>query len=95
MASSVKSPAIVQLIKDPTRTFPAPISQEEEEEALFRTTIVAEHLLREVKVSDSQHEDASIACKVSSGLLPFIAGIEQYRQALDVVTNSNNLPYLI
>ncbi|KAI4248968.1 MAG: hypothetical protein LQ352_005786 [Teloschistes flavicans] len=60
------------------------------EKELFKATTIAEQLLEEVKVAEKVHKDKSISRKVSQALKPFLAGINQYGAALDVISNASN-----
>ncbi|KAL8632574.1 hypothetical protein Q9189_001726 [Teloschistes chrysophthalmus] len=60
------------------------------EKELFKATTIAEQLLEEVKVAEKVHKDKSISRKVSQALKPFLAGINQYGAALDVISNCSN-----
>jgi len=89
MATTTEPSGIVQLVKDSTKSFVASLSSEEQ--VLFQTTTAAESVLRELETANSEHKDASNFRKASAALLPFVAGIEQYGQAMDVFANSNDL----
>lgn len=89
MAPPDNQPAIVQLVKDSANNFLASLSPDEN--ALFEATKTAESLLQEVESANNEHKDASVSRKAGVALLPFIAGIEQYGQAIDVFANSNDL----
>ena len=89
MAPPANQPAIVHLVKDSAKNFLASLSTEEN--ALFEATKTAESLLQEVESASNEHKDASASRKAGAALLPFIAGIEQYGQAIDVFANSNDL----
>jgi hypothetical protein len=89
MAIVPDQPAIVQLIENSAKNFVASLSPDEN--ALFQSTKAAESLLQEVEIANNKHKDVSISRKAAVALLPFIAGIEQYGQALDVFANSNDL----
>ncbi|KAL8721231.1 MAG: hypothetical protein Q9225_002043 [Loekoesia sp. 1 TL-2023] len=61
------------------------------EKDLFKATTIAEQLLEEVKLADKVHKDKSISRKVSQALKPFLAGIDQYGKALDVISNASSM----
>ncbi|KAL9611237.1 MAG: hypothetical protein Q9167_004120 [Letrouitia subvulpina] len=61
------------------------------EKELFKATIVAEQLLEEVQVAEKDHKDKSISRKAAQALKPFLAGINQYGMALDVISNGSSL----
>lgn len=89
MAPPENQPAIVHLVRDSARNFLASLSPDES--ALFEATKTADSLLKEVESANNEHKDASVSRKAGAALLPFIAGIEQYGQAIDVFANSNDL----
>jgi hypothetical protein len=89
MATDMNRPAIVQLVEDSAKSFVASLSTEEN--ALYQATKAAGSLLQEIELANSEHKDVSVLRKASVALLPFIAGIEQYGQAMDVFANSNDL----
>jgi hypothetical protein len=89
MATVTNQPASVQFVQDSAKNFLASLSPDEN--ALFQATNAAEALLQEIGTANSEHKDASVLRKASVALLPFIAGIEQYGQAMDVFANSNDL----
>jgi hypothetical protein len=89
MAPPANQPAIVHLVKDSAKNFLASLSPDEI--VLFQATKTAESLLQEVETANIEHKDASSSRKAGTTLLPFIAGIEQYGQAIDVFANSNDL----
>jgi hypothetical protein len=92
MGPTTDQPAITQLgnysVNDSASTFLASLLPDEQ--ILFQATKAVEALLHEVNTSNKEHRDASVSHKASTALLPFIAGIEQYRQAIDVFANSND-----
>ncbi|KAL8831739.1 MAG: hypothetical protein Q9170_005169 [Blastenia crenularia] len=60
------------------------------EKELFKATTIAEQLLEEVKLAERIYKDKSISRKVSQALKPFLAGIDQYGNALDVISNASS-----
>lgn len=60
-----------------------------DEKELFKATTIAEQLLDEVILAEKVHRDKSISRKVSQAIKPFLAGVSQYGQALDVVSNAS------
>ncbi|KAL9010697.1 MAG: hypothetical protein Q9173_004396 [Seirophora scorigena] len=58
------------------------------EKELYKATTFAEQLLDEVKRADQIYKDKSISRRVSQALKPFLAGIDQYGKALDVISNA-------
>ncbi|KAI4128883.1 MAG: hypothetical protein LQ338_002513 [Usnochroma carphineum] len=61
-----------------------------DEKELFKASTVAEQLLEEVKTAEKVHKDKSISRRVSQALKPFVAGINQYGKALDVISNASS-----
>lgn len=61
------------------------------EKELFKATTIAEQLLEEVQVAEKDHKDKSISRKAAQALKPFLAGINQYGMALDVISNGSSL----
>ncbi|KAI4086273.1 MAG: hypothetical protein LQ344_007691 [Seirophora lacunosa] len=61
------------------------------EKELYKATRFAEQLLDEVKRADQIHKDKSISRRVSQALKPFLAGIDQYGKALDVISNASSM----
>lgn len=61
------------------------------EKELFKATIIAEQLLEEITIAEKAHKNKSISRKVSQALKPFLAGVSQYGQALDVVSNASSM----
>ena len=61
-----------------------------DEKELFKATTLAEHILDEVRIADKAHKEKSYGRKVSQALKPFLAGINQYGQALDVISNASS-----
>ncbi|KAL9051027.1 MAG: hypothetical protein Q9206_004856 [Seirophora lacunosa] len=61
------------------------------EKELYKATTFAEQLLDEVKRADQIHKDKSISRRVSQALKPFLAGIDQYGKALDVISNASSM----
>lgn len=60
------------------------------EKELFVATTVVENLLADVQTAESQHKAKSASRKASVALKPFIAGIEQYCSAFDVIANASS-----
>ncbi|KAH7418982.1 ankyrin repeat-containing domain protein [Cadophora sp. MPI-SDFR-AT-0126] len=60
------------------------------EKDLFVATTVVENLLGDVKSAESLHKAKSVSRKASVALKPFIAGIEQYAAAFDVIANASS-----
>ncbi|KAL2075283.1 hypothetical protein VTL71DRAFT_226 [Oculimacula yallundae] len=60
------------------------------EKELFVATTVVENLLADVQNAESQHKAKSASRKASVALKPFIAGIEQYCAAFDVIANASS-----
>lgn len=60
------------------------------EKELFAATTVVENLLADVQTAESQHKAKSTSRKASVALKPFIAGIEQYCAAFDVIANASS-----
>ena len=60
------------------------------EKELFAATTVVENLLADVQTAESQHKAKSTSRKASVALKPFIAGIEQYSAAFDVIANASS-----
>jgi hypothetical protein len=54
---------------------------------LFTATKVVENLLEEIQVVEKAHKTKSLSRKTSAAIKPFIAGIEQYAAAFDVISN--------
>lgn len=54
---------------------------------MFAATTVVENLLADVQNAEKQHKSKSTSRKISVALKPFIAGIEQYASAFDVIAN--------
>ncbi|KAG4428800.1 hypothetical protein IFR05_015719 [Cadophora sp. M221] len=69
-------------------SFFATLSPQEKE--LFVATTVVENLLADVQTAESQHKAKSASRKASVALKPFIAGIEQYCSAFDVIANASS-----
>ncbi|KAL8949575.1 MAG: hypothetical protein Q9222_004323 [Ikaeria aurantiellina] len=61
------------------------------EKELFKATTIAEQLLEEVKQAEKVHKDKSVSRKISQALKPFLAGIDQYGRALDVISNASSM----
>ncbi|KAF4626816.1 hypothetical protein G7Y89_g11339 [Cudoniella acicularis] len=55
------------------------------EKELFAATSVVENLLADVQTAEQQHKAKSKSRKASVVLKPFIAGIEQYASAFDII----------
>lgn len=60
------------------------------EKELFKATTVVENLLADIESVDKKHKSISTSRKPSTVLKPFIAGIEQYGAAFDVIVNSSS-----
>lgn len=84
-APSTKQP-IAQLGEDCTKDFFDSLTPDEK--ALFKAASISGSLLREVEDADIEYKEISYSRKPAAGVLPFIAGIEQYGRALDVFANS-------
>jgi hypothetical protein len=89
MMTSTGQPGIVQLVEESAKGFIASLNSDEV--ALFVATNTAQRLLEEIETENSAHKDTSISRKISTALLPFIAGLEQYGNALDVFANGNDI----
>jgi hypothetical protein len=57
---------------------------------LFAATAVVENLIADMKTAEQQHKVKSKSRKASAALKPFIAGVEQYASALDVIVNTSS-----
>ncbi|KAI4122971.1 MAG: hypothetical protein LQ341_007249, partial [Variospora aurantia] len=60
------------------------------EKELYKATTLAGQLLDEVKRADQIHKDKSVSRRVAQALKPFLAGIDQYGKALDVISNASS-----
>lgn len=80
MASTTVQHGLVRSVKDATQSFVASLSPEEQ--VLFQATTAAESVLLELQAANSEHKDASNFRKASAAILPFVAGLEQYGQAI-------------
>ncbi|PVH91500.1 hypothetical protein DM02DRAFT_734153 [Periconia macrospinosa] len=89
MATVLERPAIAELVKKSSSEFVASLT--DEEQALFQATTAAQSLLQDVSAVNEEHKDGSAIRRAFAALQPFIAGVEQYGQALDVFANSNDL----
>ncbi|KAL8752999.1 MAG: hypothetical protein Q9184_005556, partial [Pyrenodesmia sp. 2 TL-2023] len=61
------------------------------EKELFKATTNAEQLLEEVKNADKVHKDKSVSRRIAQALKPFLAGIDQYGKALDVISKASSM----
>jgi hypothetical protein len=52
---------------------------------------VVENLLQDVAVAEKQHKSKSTSRKAATVLKPFIAGIEQYAGAFDIIANASSM----
>lgn len=87
-APSTKQP-ITQLGEDCTKDFFDSLTPDEK--TLFKAASISGSLLREVEDADIEYKEISYSRKPAAGVLPFIAGIEQYGRALDVFANSSDV----
>lgn len=62
-----------------------------DEKELFKATTIADDLLEEITVAEQLHRDKSLSKRVSQAIKPFLAGVNQYGRALDVLSNSSSL----
>jgi hypothetical protein len=60
------------------------------EKELFAATTVVGNLLADLQNAEQQHKAKSKSRKASAALKPFIAGVEQYASALDVIANTSS-----
>ncbi|KAL8965830.1 MAG: hypothetical protein Q9197_006303, partial [Variospora fuerteventurae] len=60
------------------------------EKELYKATTLAGQLLDEVKRADQIHKDKSVSRRAAQALKPFLAGIDQYGKALDVISNASS-----
>lgn len=60
-----------------------------EEKEIFKATTLAEQVLQEARLADEANKDRTCR-KFADKLRPFVAGIEQYGSALDVLSNTNS-----
>jgi hypothetical protein len=58
---------------------------------LYIATTVVENLLSDVVSAEKQHKAKSTSRKASTALKPFIAGIEQYASAFDIIANASSM----
>ena len=61
-----------------------------DEKELFKATTIADQILEDIILAEKAHRDGSISRKVSQALKPFLVGVSQYGQALDVVSNASS-----
>ena len=62
-----------------------------EEAKLFEAANIAKVVLDEVKEAEAAHKEKSKFRKVTEAIVPFIDGLQQYGQALDVLSNASDL----
>jgi hypothetical protein len=61
------------------------------ERELFVATTVVQNLLDDVSTAEKTHKAKSTGRKASTALKPFIAGVEQYANAFDVISNASSM----
>lgn len=61
-----------------------------DEKEIFRATTLAEQVLKEAQLADEASKGRT-SRKFADKLRPFVAGIEQYGGAMDVLSNTNSL----
>jgi hypothetical protein len=64
---------------------------EPEDQTLFKATTLASQLLQDVQAADERHNERSSTRRVVIALKPFIAGVEHYGKAWDVLANSSSM----
>jgi hypothetical protein len=62
-----------------------------DDQALFKATTISTQLLEDVQNADKRHQEHSVTRRVATVIKPFVAGVEHYGTAWDVISNSNSL----
>jgi hypothetical protein len=57
-------------------------------QALFKATTLSAQLLEVVQNADKKHQERSYSRRATAAIRPFVAGVEHYGQAWDVMSNT-------